>query len=108
MRIYSTDMGLNETLDRLAKEREEREADKAVVFTEDNSEEIACNIPQLDEWELNITMAALRQYRKLNLQPFKADTYRQQKRKAFNRLKISTAIAKIRAAQRNDSDNVIQ
>lgn len=100
-------MGLNQTLDRLAKEREARERGIDPV-PEPEEKPRMYQIPMLDEWELNLTMAALRQYMNLNLCYLKSDTYRQKKRKKFNRMKISTAIGKIRNAQKSgDSDETI-
>lgn len=94
-------MGLNETLERLARERY---ADlKAEEQTESQAEPTTvCNIPRLDEWELNLTLAAIRQYMRLNLQPFAGDTVRQKKRKKYNKNKLASAINKIRAARKSD------
>lgn len=97
-------MGLNETLDRLAKEREERKQGvDLTIETEENPK--MHQIPMLDEWEYNLTMAALRQYLNLNLCNLKSDTFRQKNRKKFNRMKVSTAIGKIRNAQKRDNGN---
>lgn len=97
-------MGLNETIDRIARESAARVLRERENDTRDKPTAV-CNIPQLDEWELNLTMAAIRQYMKLNLQPFDGDTDRQRKRKRYNKNKLSSAIAKIRAAQKSDKTN---
>lgn len=100
-------MGLNQTLDRLKAEWEAREQGICLV-PEPEEEPRTYQIPQLDEWEYNLTMAALRQYIRLNLCYLKSDTYRQKKKKRFNREKVSTAIFKIRNAQkRDDSDQTL-
>lgn len=52
--------------------------------------------PVLDEWEYNLTLAALRQYHKFEMMLLKTDTPRERKRKLFNRGKIESAIHKMR------------
>lgn len=52
--------------------------------------------PRLDEWEYNLTIAALRQYFKYEMMLLRTDTPRERKRKLFNREKIKSAIHKMR------------
>ncbi len=93
-------MSLNDTLDRLRADMESRKSSQDSADGDKPEESFV--IPQLDAWEYNLVSAAIRRYMKLDLHSTNADTERQDKRKRFNRHKLSTALAKLRAAQKDD------